>query len=236
MLSVRGQLTTRFELAGLLADSTAGITYVARDRDAPAAIGGRPGDTTVCLQFVGWMHSRPLQRERFVHEIRTLARQPHPNLLPVRDVIEGDDGLLLVCDYFAGQTLGQMLANGAVPAKQAAAYIIQLADVLEEAHRQGVVHGGVDPSTVLVAESGLVKIFGFGSAALRTIEDEGQFHAADRHSPERQALELLRLRRAGYRAPECFAGLPPDSRSDVFSLGCLFYELLSGKRAFARKN
>lgn len=236
MLSVRGQLATRFEIAGLLADSTAGITYVARDRETPMAIGGRAGEDTVCLQFVGWLHSRPRQRERFIHEIRTLARQPHPNLLPIRDVIEGEDGLLLVYDYFAGQTLAQMLANGEVPAKQAAAYIIQLADVLEVAHRQGVVHGGVDPSTVLVAESGLIKLFGFGSAALRTIEDEWQYHSTGLHSPEHQALERLRLRRVGYRAPECFTGLPPDSRSDVFSLGCLFYELLSGKRAFARKN
>lgn len=236
MVCVRDQLTTRFALAGLLADSTAGVTYVARDREARADVGGRPRDDTVCLQFVGWLHSRPRQRERFLHEIRTLARQPHPNLLPVRDAIEGDDGLLVVYDYFAGQTLAQMLANGEVPATQAAAYVLQLADILEVAHRQGIVHGGVDPSTVLVAESGLVKLFGFGSAALRTIEDEWQFHAADLHSPEHQALERMRLRRVGYRAPECFAGLPPDSRSDVFSLGCLFYELLSGKRAFARKN
>ncbi len=236
MLSVRGQLATRFELAGLLADSTAGLTYVARDRDAPVDIGGRSRDGTVCLQFVGWRHSRPRQRERFLHEIRALARLPHPNLLPVREVLEGDDGLLLVYDYFAGQTLAQMLANGAVPATQAAACILQLADVLEMAHRQGIVHGGVDPSTVLVAESGLVRLFGFGSAALRMIEDEWQFHAVDFHSPEHQALERVRMRRAGYRAPECILGQPPDSRSDVFSLGCLFYELLSGKRAFARKN
>ncbi|MCL4783209.1 MAG: PD40 domain-containing protein [Bryobacterales bacterium] len=236
MLSIRSQLATRFELAGLLADSTAGLTYVAHDREGQTGISGRSRDTTVFLQFVGWQHSRPRQRERFLYEIRALAQYPHPNLLPVREVLDGDDGLLLVYDYFAGQTLAQMLANGAIPANHAAACIIQLADVLEAAHRQGIVHGGVDPSTVLIAETGLVKLFGFGSAALRMIEDEWQFHGADPHSPEHQALERVRLRRAGYRAPECIAGQTPDSRSDVFSLGCLFYELLSGKRAFARKN
>ncbi len=236
MLSVRGQLTTRFELVGLLADSTAGLTYVARDRGATAGIGRPLRDDAVCLQFVGWKHSRSRQRERFIYEMRTLARHPHPNLLPVREVLEGEDGLLVVYDYVAGQTLAQMLANGELPAKQAAAYVIQLADILEVAHREGIIHGGVDPSTILVTETGLVKLFGFGSAALRTIEDEWQFHAANPSSPEYHALERVRLRRVGYRAPECFVGLPPDSRSDVFSLGSLFYELLSGKRAFARKN
>lgn len=236
MLSVRSQLATRFALAGLLADSTAGLTYVARDLQCLAGSGPSSRSDAVCLQFVGWRHSRPHQRERFIYEMRTLARHPHPNLLPIREVLDGDDGLLAVYDYVAGQTLAQMLAHGALPAKQAAAYVIQLADVLEVAHRQGIIHRGVDPTTILVTETGLVKLFGFGSAALRTIEDEWQFHATALNSPEHHALERVRLRRIGYRAPECFAGLPPDSRSDIFSLGCVFYELLSGKRAFARKN
>ncbi|MDZ7639130.1 MAG: protein kinase [Bryobacterales bacterium] len=236
MLSVRASLITRFEVLGLFADSTAGTTYVARERHRQPRSAERQNGDTVCLQFVGWQHSSERQRERFIHEARVVAGHPHPNLLPIREVIEGDDGALLVYDYVAAQTLSQLLAHGALPAKQAAAYIIQLADALETTHRLGVIHGGVDPSTVLVTETGLIKLFGFGSAALRTIEDEWQFHATLPASAEHHALERLRLRRAGYRAPECFAGLPPDSRSDVFSLGCLFYELLSGKRAFAKKN
>lgn len=227
MLSVRGTLDARFELVGRLADSTAGLTYVARERES---------GQTVCLQFVGWQHSSERQRRRFVHEARTIARESHPNLLPIREVMEGDDGLLLVYDYLPGQTLATVLANGALPARQAAAYLIQLADLLELAHRHGIAHGGIDPSCIFVTESGLLKLFGFGSAALRTIEDEWQFHAASPGSPEWQALERIRLRRVGYRAPECYSGRSADSRSDVFSLGCVFYECLSGKRAFARKN
>lgn len=227
MLSVRGSLDTRFELVGHLADSTAGLTYVARERAS---------GETVCLQYVGWQHSSQRQRQRFVYEARTIASEPHPNLLPIREVIEGEDGLLLVYDYLPAQTLASLLANGALPPKQAASYIIQLADLLESAHRRGIIHGGIDPSCILVSESGLVKLFGFGSAALRTIEDERQFHASMPGSPEKQALERVRLRRVGYRAPECYEGRAPDSRSDVFSLGCVFYECLSGKRAFVRKN
>lgn len=227
MLSVRTSLETRFDLLGLLTESTAGTTYVARERTS---------GETVALQYVGWRYSTLRQRERFVFEARTIARQSHPNLLAIREVLEGDDGLLIVYEYAAGQVLSSLLANGALPATQAAAYIVQAADVFEMAHRQGVIHGGVDLSCLLVTEAGLVKVFGFGSAALRTIEDEWQFHATDATSPEHKALERMRLRRVGYRAPECFTGMPADSRSDVFSLGCVFYEMLSGTRAFSRKN
>lgn len=223
---VRGSLDSRFEVAGIVADSSAGSVYLARER---------AGGGLVCLQFVGWRHSPQTQRQRFVYEAREVARLRHPNLLAIREVLEGDDGLLVVYDYEPCQTLASMLANGPLPVKQAAGYAVQLADALELTSRQGILHGHVDPTVILVTETGLAKLLGFGCARLRAIEDEHQRQQADLSPAAGAALERTRLRRVAYQAPECLQGVAADSRSEVFSLGCVLYEMVSGKRAFARK-
>ncbi|MCW5966371.1 MAG: serine/threonine-protein kinase [Bryobacterales bacterium] len=226
MALVRGSLDSRFELAGIVAESSAGTVYLARTRDSR---------DLVCLQFVGWRHSTPVQRQRFVYEAREASRIAHPNLLPVRDVLEGDDGMLVVYGYEPCQTLASMLANGALPVKQASAFSMQIADALEATSRLGILHGYVDPTSILITESGLAKLMGFGCARLRAIEDDAQRLAPGLAGDAAAALERTHLRRVAYQAPECLQGIAADSRSEVFSLGCVLYEMLSGKRAFARR-
>ncbi len=226
MALVRGSLDSRFELVGVVAESSAGTVYVARCRDTRAL---------VCLQFVGWAHSTSAQRQRFVYEARQAARLSHPNLLPIQEVLEGDDGMLVVYDYEPCQTLASMLANGALSVKQATAFAMQIADVLEITSRQGILHGYVDPTSILVTDRGLAKLMGFGCGRLRAIEDEAQIRSEDLPAEAAKALERTRLRRVAYQAPECLNGVSADSRSEVFSLGCVLYEMLSGKRAFAKR-
>ncbi len=227
MALVRGSLDSRFEVAGVVAESSAGTVYVARRRDDAAL---------VCLQFVGWHHTTTAQRQRFVYEARQAAKVLHPNLLAIQEVLEGDDGLLVVYDYEPCQTLASMLANGRLPVKQAASFATQLADALELTSRQGILHGHVDPTSILITDSGLAKLTGFGCARVRAIEDEAQRLSSGLSTEASAALERTHLRRVAYQAPECLQGIAADSRSEVFSLGCVLYEMLSGKRAFARRN
>lgn len=226
MALVRGSLDKRFELAGVVAQSSAGTVYVARERSSREL---------VCLQFVGWGCSSSAQRQRFIYEARQVAKISHPNLLAVREVIDGDDGLLVLYAYEPCQTLATLLASAPLPVKQAAAYATQIADALDATSSKGILHGYVDPTSILITESGLAKLMGFGCARLRAIEDEGQLATEGVVSETVFALERAQLRRVAYQAPECLQGLTADSRSEVFSLGCVLYEMLSGKRAFARK-
>jgi eukaryotic-like serine/threonine-protein kinase len=228
---VRSNLESRFELAGLLADSSTGNVYVARDRGGT----GSSQPEFVCLQFVSWRHSTATQRQRFVYEARQAAKVSHPNLLPIREVLEGDDGMLVVYGYEPCQTLAAVLANGALSVKQAASYATQIADALESTSKLGILHGHVDPTTILITESGLVRILAFGCARLRAIEDAAQRDSEGITRQEADALERTHRRRVAYQAPECIQGIAADSRSEVFSLGCVLYEMLSGKRAFSRK-
>ncbi|MCU0229522.1 MAG: serine/threonine-protein kinase, partial [Bryobacterales bacterium] len=226
MALVRGNLDARFDVAGVVAESSAGTVYVARRRE---------DGVLVCLQFVGWRHSTPAQRQRFVYEAREVAKLSHPNLLAVQEVLEGDDGLLVVYEYAPCQTLASMLANGPLPLKQATAFATQLADLLEITSRQGILHGHINPTSILITESGLAKLMGFGCARLRAIEDQAQRDAPELSADAATALERSHLRRVAYQGPECLQGIAADSRSEVFSVGCVLYEMLSGKRAFARR-
>jgi Tol biopolymer transport system component len=227
MALVRSSLHFRFELAGLLTESTAGTVYVAKECDT-----GKP----CCLHFVGWRYSSRDQRQRFLYEVRQASTLVHPSLLAIREVIEGDDGVLVVYEYEPYQTLASLLWLGQLSVRQALAYATQIADVLELTSKQGILHGYVDPTSILITKSGLAKIFGFGTARLRAIEDAAQFASGDLSEEAAHALERTQLRRFAYQAPECLQGIAADSRSEVFSLGCVLYEMLSGKRAFARKS
>lgn len=227
MALVRGTLDSRFELAGILAESSAGAVYVAKDLLS--------GDLR-CLHFIGWAYSRQDQRQRYAYEVRQAAAISHPNLLAVREVMEGEDGLLVVYEYEPCQMLTSLLAFGPLPVKQALAYATQLADLLETTSRQGILHGDVNPTSILITKSGLAKVFGFGTARLRAVEDAAQLASGEVPEEAALALERAQRRRVAYQAPECLQGIAADSRSEVFSLGCVLYEMLTGKRAFGRKS
>jgi|GEM_PF-1625619 len=224
---VRTSLTARFELSGVLVESTAGTVYVAKERQT---------GLLRCLHFVGWRYTQPSQRQRYVYQLKATAVISHPNLLPIVEISEGDDGLLVVYAYESCQPLSNLLADSALSLEEAMAYALQLADVLETTSRQGLMHGYLDPTSVLVTPKGLVKLFGFGSARLRALEDEAQLRSGDASPGEAAAIEHTQLRRVAYQAPECLRDLQPDARSEVFAVGCLFYEMISGRRAFARKS
>ena len=161
-----------------------------------------------------------LFRDRFRREARLLGRLHHPGIVEVHDTGGTDDGqLFYVMEFVEGTDLAQRMELGRVPWPEAVEMLRQMADALAHAHAAGVVHRDVKPSNVLLTESGGVKIADFGLAAPR---DPGVSLAL--------TLTGTALGTVEYAAPEQMEGRAVDQRADIFSLGVIGYELLTGSR------
>jgi serine/threonine protein kinase len=167
---------------------------------------------------------------RFEQEARATAALNHPNLLAVFDV-GADLGVnYMVSELLEGETLRDRLRTGPLPGRKAAEYGAQIARGLAAAHDKGIVHRDLKPENLFVTRDGRVKILDFGIAKLAGPDAEGQTIAA---TVEAGTTPGTLLGTIGYMSPEQVRGLAIDHRTDIFSLGTILYEMLSGRRAFA---
>jgi Tol biopolymer transport system component/predicted Ser/Thr protein kinase len=157
--------------------------------------------------------------ERFAREVRAVAALNHPNICTLYDV--GPD--YLVMEYIEGAPL-----RGPVPPLEAVALALEIAGALEAAHVKDIVHRDLKPGNILVTPSG-VKLLDFGLATSMRV-------AGNDESCVPRTLTGIVLGTAAYMSPEQAGGKPVDARSDIFSFGLVFYELLSGRRAFSEAN
>jgi serine/threonine protein kinase/Flp pilus assembly protein TadD len=175
--------------------------------------------------------SDPERLRRFETEARAAAAISHPNVLVVHDV-SASRPPFVVFELLEGQTLRERMATGGLAAADAVDFARQITRGLAAAHDKGVVHRDLKPDNVFITRDGLAKILDFGLARI----DEGVSSASDLTSLptlERTAAHAV-LGTVGYMSPEQVRGLPVDHRSDLFSLGVLLYEMLTGQRAFSR--
>jgi serine/threonine protein kinase/Tol biopolymer transport system component len=168
-------------------------------------------------------------RARFEQEAKTISALNHPHICTLLDVGSEDGVDYLVMEYCEGQTLADRLGRGALPLDQVLQYAIDLADALSRAHRAGIVHRDLKPSNVMVTKSG-VKLLDFGLAKMQ-LESSMTDSTAQFLSEEGGILGTIQ-----YMAPEIFGGAEADARSDIFALGLILYEMLTGKRAFSGSN
>jgi eukaryotic-like serine/threonine-protein kinase len=162
--------------------------------------------------------------ERFRSEARSAAALSHPNIVSIYDRGETEDGTYyIVMEYVAGGILSErILRVGPFPTPTAAAVAIQVAEALEEAHRRGIVHRDVKPQNILVTESGDVKVADFGIA-----------RAASSATLTRTGIVLGSVH---YMSPEQALGLHVGPRSDLYSLGAVLYEMLTGEPPYDAEN
>ncbi len=167
---------------------------------------------------------------RFEQEARAAAALNHPNILVVHDV--GTDGPTpyVVSELIEGLTLRQVLERGALPARKAVDYGIQIARGLAAAHEKGIIHRDLKPENLLVTKDGRVKILDFGLAKLAEEVSSDGSRATIAHTDPGMVVGT-----AGYMSPEQLRAEPVDARSDVFSLGAVLYEMFAGQRAFHGK-
>jgi serine/threonine protein kinase/Tol biopolymer transport system component len=174
--------------------------------------------------------SDPDRLRRFEQEARAAAALNHPNIVAVyRFGTRNGNTPYLVTELLQGQTLRERLNQGPILVRKTVDYAVQIARGLAAAHDQGIVHRDLKPENIFLTRDGLVKILDFGLAKLKTPESpEMQSTMASRGSTEPGMV----LGTVGYMSPEQVRGLAADHRSDIFSLGTILYEMLSGNRAF----
>ena len=209
----------RYEIGALLGTGGIGEVYRARDpqleRDVAVKIlPGRDGITSD-------------QLARFEREARAVAALNHPNILAVHDVGIEAGIPYIVSELLNGQTLRARLAGGALPMDDASDIALQIAAGLTAAHDKAIVHRDLKPENVFITTDGRVKILDFGLA-----KQTGVLAANAVNSGTALTDEGLVMGTVGYMSPEQVRGQQADARSDVFALGAVLYEMVTGRRAF----
>jgi len=169
---------------------------------------------------------------RFEQEARAIAALNHPNILGIHDIGTHDGAPFLVSEFLEGQTLREKLESGPLPVRRAIEYALGIAQGLAAAHEKGIVHRDLKPENVFVTRDGRVKVLDFGLAKLVRPEES---HEAVVTLTSPATLPGMVMGTVGYMSPEQVRGEPCDARSDIFSFGAVFYEMLTGRRAFKRK-
>jgi serine/threonine protein kinase/tetratricopeptide (TPR) repeat protein len=226
MLCAQGEELSHYQILQLIGRGGMGDVYLAKDN----TLGRR-----VALKL---FPLRPTVEKaalaRFWLEARTASALNHPNIMTVYE-IGNDRGLhYIATEYVEGVTVRQLLANGPLPADQICNIALQTATGLMAAHAAGIVHRDIKPENLIVRPDGYVKILDFGLAKLTANAVAIQTGAAD---SGRDAVTIpgILVGTVGYMSPEQVRGLDPDTRSDLFSLGTLIYEMATGKCPFAGK-
>jgi eukaryotic-like serine/threonine-protein kinase len=170
---------------------------------------------------------------RFEQEARAAAALNHPNILAVYDIGTDADTTFIVSELLDGETLRERMKAGPVAVRRAIELALQVAHGLTAAHDKGIVHRDLKPENVFVSRDHRVKILDFGLAKLQDHSPIGPASAVVTSPWLTQPGVVLGT--VGYMAPEQVRGLPVDHRADLFAFGAILYELLSGRRAFARE-
>ncbi len=212
-----------YEIHALLGAGGMGEVYRARD---PAL--KREVAVKILPSFVSRDPDRLL---RFEQEAQAAAALDHPNILSVHrfGVFEGTP--YLVSELLVGESLRQILQRGPLPVRKAVDYAIQIAHGLWAAHEKGIVHRDLKPENLFVTKDGRMKILDFGLAKLIRGQTESGGNAP---TAPHQTDPGVVVGTAGYMSPEQVRGHAIDHRTDLFALGAILYEMLSGRRAFQR--
>ena len=186
-------------------------------------------DRSVAVKvLLGEYATNPHLKIRFEREARAISQLNHPNICTLHDVGEG----YLVMELIEGESLAQRITRGPLPVTEVLEYGAQVAGALDRAHRAGIVHRDLKPGNVMITRSGL-KLLDFGLARI-TETSSSTSDAPTALNPV--TTEGTIIGTLQYMSPEQLEGKSTDARTDVFALGCMLYEMLTGHRAFEGSN
>src|SRR5579872_3457491 len=165
---------------------------------------------------------------RFEQEALATAALNHPNILAVFDIGTHEGAPYVVSELLEGETLRERLHSGALPLRKSQDYALQIARGLAAAHEKGIVHRDLKPENLFLTKDGRVKILDFGLAKVSAVQGLSADNVTETQVTDPGAV----VGTASYMSPEQVRAKPVDQRSDIFSLGCVLYEMLGGKRPF----
>ncbi|HTY09558.1 MAG TPA: protein kinase [Bacteroidota bacterium] len=203
-----GQTISHYTILEKLGEGGMGVVYKAQDTKL---------DRFVALKFLpAHLAASEQDKARFVQEAKSAAALNHPNVCSIIDIQEHDGQMFIVMEFVDGQTLQEK--KGTFSHKQAIDYAIQIAEGLAAAHEKGVVHRDIKPENIMIRKDGIVQVMDFGLAKLQ---------GASRLTKEGSVVGTV-----GYMSPEQVQGHETDYRTDIFSFGVIFYEMLTGASPF----
>ena len=217
-----GTRIDHYEIVGWLGAGGMGVVYRARDPRL-----GRDVAIKLISDTVATDASR---MQRFEQEARAAGQLNHPNIVAVFDVGRHAGAPYIVSELLDGESMRSRLTGGALPPRRAIDYARQIAEGLAAAHERNIVHRDVKPDNLFITKDGRIKILDFGIAKLTRPSDDGARHTG---LPTETEVGVV-VGTASYMSPEQVRGEAVDPRSDIFSFGAVFYEMLSGHAAFTR--
>jgi serine/threonine protein kinase/lipopolysaccharide biosynthesis regulator YciM len=226
-----GQKISQYLILEKLGEGGMGVVYLAEDTVLGRRVAFKSLKNSATPEYNQY-------KTRFLREARLASTLNHPNIVSIYDYGETADGLpYLVMEYVKGQNLSDLLREHKLSATEGVAIIKQIARALSEAHAHGIVHRDLKPSNIFVNERSEVKVLDFGLAKLLDADSYNSKSLSSAGSELfTQTREGVFMGTPSYSSPEQLLGSSVDRRSDIFSLGAVFYECLSGQPAFAGKN
>ena len=224
-----GSRIASYEVLALLGTGGMGEVYRARDLKL-----GR--EVAIKLLPDQFAHD-PDRLARFQREAQVLASLNHPNIAAIYGLEATEETKALILELVPGETLSDWTSRRPIPLEEALSIAKQIAEALEAAHEQGIIHRDLKPANVKITPDGVVKVLDFGLAKLAQPAAAATSMSPLTMSPTITSPAMMTgagmlLGTAGYMSPEQAKGREADKRSDVWALGCVLYEMLTGKRAF----
>ena len=218
-----GRTVGHYQILSELGQGGMGKVYKARD-----SLLGR----TVALKVLPpELVNDPERKRRLQREAKAASALNHPNIVVVHDILNEDGVDFVVMEYVEGQTLAELHSGRKLSLDETLKYAIQICSALASAHAAGVVHRDLKPGNIMVNAQGVVKVLDFGLAKRLATGLAGS--GTDGASTETLGTEAgVILGTVSYMSPELAEGKPVDTRSDIFSLGTVLYELLTGRHPF----
>ena len=217
-----GRSLLHYPITEKIGEGGMGVVYKARDTHLDRAVAIKVLPAAVVAD--------PERKRRFIQEAKAASALNHPNIIDIHD-INTDAGVdFIVMEHVAGKTLDRRIGRKGLRIGEVLKYAVQIADALAAAHAAGIVHRDLKPANIMVTETGLIKVLDFGLAKLtQPLESEVSATAS---AMESLTGEGRIMGTVTYMSPEQAEGKTVDARSDIFSLGSVLYEMISGKQAF----
>jgi serine/threonine protein kinase/tetratricopeptide (TPR) repeat protein len=221
-----GQIVNQYKIISHLGSGGMGEVYLAEDTRLKRK---------VALKFLPMtLTEDTVHLRRFELEARAVAALSHPNVCTIHEVIETGEGRhCIVMEYVEGVTMRERLAEGRIEVGEALDAVIQVASALTVAHTAGIVHRDIKPENLMLRRDGYVKVLDFGLAKLMEKKSEPLDNEAKTRALELKTSPGILLGTIAYMSPEQARGLAVDARTDVWSLGVVLYEMVTGQKPFA---